>query len=751
MSGYPFRKLVFAMGALCLGGTSLQAQSPGESVRIGTYNSFLTSPLFKCFNLALPDCLVQVEGQTEEWANTLADTILADTSRYDIIVLNEVWDQDAKKILVRRLRSQYPVYVRELDASLVQLRAELIDGIPLINGVKFNGEDSGLMLFAKRGFQVAPLPDQSFKWGNTAGRQLKSTSPQVAFTLFEACGSTDCMAAKGAAMIRLRHRSERVYNIVFTHMQADYPDDNEFFPYIRSKQMRAIRKMVETTLAPIGSIDDVLKQERIFVAGDLNFAPLTTGAQEWTNVFNTSGSFWTAPIYDGWSRTTSPKDKGITNDVDNERLDYILTGPRPYESGPGGRMPVCVQHMTIPVDYRALESDHFMVHADTNLGIPHCHPQIAFNVDLSNPGLIDKDTGGFDFTFIRNAGNMQWFHVKTEGAGTYTIARLGQQAVAIDIYDAVDLTTPISRYNKVTTQVNFGERSAFVDQFVLPNDFYIRISGPNRNWTGDYALQVSRLSCKSKAESCLLQPGQSQSALLTGNGFGNALGQPQNEAWFRFDVTGQTDAGALQTIDVTGTGLPGSSNYTAAIADFANAGGGGALSQTAQAGGVSATGQAGDGATGYIVFKQAAPGVANVPVTALYDTSLRLLGIGNLICRDETNPELGSDDIYTRFTVDGTTNRYPASGDVSFDCDEPQHSRKWANVVGKDTITYANDVSIRVLELDDTSPNDPSREKAIPQLATNETKRSGKLVWNFEDGTYWFEYLVRKRPNQPVD
>ncbi len=86
----------------------------------------------------------------------------------------------------------------------------------------------------------------------------------------------------------------------------------------------------------------------------------------------------------------------------------------------------------------------------------------------------------------------------------------------------------------------------------------------------------------------------------------------------------------------------------------------------------------GDGSSGYLVIEQAAPTGDNVKVTALMDTNIRSLDVFNLICEDETNPELGSDDIYTTFTVDGVTSRAPSSGEVEFDCDEPRDEKSWA-------------------------------------------------------------------------
>src|SRR5262249_19727252 len=156
----------------------------------------------------------------------------------------------------------------------------------------------------------------------------------------------------------------RIWNVVFTHLQADYPEDNEFFAAERQSQFRQIEKLLRSTLAPLESRE---RSERVILMGDLNVAPLTTGQAEWTQRFATPGSFFTRPLYDAWARTTSPRDRGITQQNDHDRLDYILAFPAPYTAG-DLEGPVCVQHMTIPTDFRDLESDHYLVHADLNIG-----------------------------------------------------------------------------------------------------------------------------------------------------------------------------------------------------------------------------------------------------------------------------------------------------------------------------------------------------------------------------------------------
>jgi hypothetical protein len=260
-----------------------------------------------------------------------------------------------------------------------------------------------------------------------------------------------------------------------------------------------------------------------------------------------------------------------------------------------------------------------------------------------------------------------------------------------------------------------------------------------------------RHTCATKESACILQPGLPQTARLTGAGEQNTIGEIQNEAWFRFDVTGQSDAGVAQTIEASAVGLPQTPGHSADLVDFTNNGGPNAPSSTLLPNGLRVSGPAADGARGYLVLKQTAPGPQGFTVVGLFDTSLRLLEVGNLVCTNETDPESGSDDIYTRFSIDGTSFRYPASGYREFDCDNnSRHPRDWAKEVGRKTIVFVEGVKIRVLEEDDTSADDDGRDRAIPTLSALESKREGKLRWVFSGGEYEFQYAVRKRPNAPV-
>ncbi len=745
--------------ALVAAPTVAEAQDiPQQSLRIATYNAYLLSPIFKCLGaealLVVPiaDCLAQIDGETEEWAERLASTIIADRANIDVIAINEAWDEDAKKILRQRLRPYYPVQVYDIDKDLIDVRAQAFADLPdefrVEAGVRFNGEDSGLMLFAKPQFRVLPLPSNQYRWGSNTGETLGATTPEVAFTLFGSCAAEDCLAAKGAGLIRLQHEREGpVYNIVFTHMQADYPPDRH--NGARDGQFRAVRKLIEETLAPLPS--HIQANEVVILLGDLN-VPYLKHRSEWDDRFGDGPSFFRSPLYETAHHTSSRDDLTATNNTDEERLDYILASPRPAANdGSAGRQR-CVQHVTYPLNFHELESDHDMVRADINRGFYHCSPSIAFPVKLGSQGaaVIDRNEGGTtDVTGIGTGGAMQWFEVQAEGTATYSIGP-DTLDVVIEIYLPEDLTTPVSRYNKTPGTLPPNIRRSFaVNQYVLPGHFFIRTSGRTRQTTANYALLVRRHDCSTKATACILQPGTLQTATLSPSTLPPGQLSHQDEAWFRFDAVGQADSGAPQTLTITAS-IADEPRVGAKIEDYSDPLGG-TLTEAAMTNIRSYTGPIGDGGKGFLVIRQSSRAADATPVKAVLDTNLRFISFGQLICFDETNPELGSDEIFSRIRIDGNTKRVPGSGYAEFDCNNSQDAANWGGLLGgPPTKTFVDGVSAQLFEEDDVSDDDEARRMDVPNLANEELSRQDKLRWTFEDGDYRLFYELRRRPNQPV-
>ena len=75
------------------------------------------------------------------------------------------------------------------------------------------------------------------------------------------------------------------------------------------------------------------------------------------------------------------------------------------------------------------------------------------------------------------------------------------------------------------------------------------------------------------------------------------------------------------------------------------------------------------------MIRQASAGAGDVAVWAFMETTCANLELKALICEDETNPELGSDDIYTELTIDSMTKRYPLGGAFEYDCEIPPRRR----------------------------------------------------------------------------
>lgn len=65
-------------------------------------------------------------------------------------------------------------------------------------------------------------------------------------------------------------------------------------------------------------------------------------------------------------------------------------------------------------------------------------------------------------------------------------------------------------------------------------------------------------------------------------------------------------------------------------------------------------------------------------------------------------------------------------------------------------LAHLDDVSVRLIEDDDTSANDDSNRFSIPKLGKGKMERTNdKLVWVFDEGKYRLEYDLRRRPNEP--
>jgi endonuclease/exonuclease/phosphatase family metal-dependent hydrolase len=755
-------------------------QAPiGHSIRVLSFNTELLSPWF---SEPSPDAGLPANERTHEKAAAIAAVLRE--GKFDVIGLNEVWDEDdGKDQLVDKLCPTYPNFVRSVDASAVS------DERP---------EDSGLMLFSKLAF--LPLPNQTFV-SNDSESSLGDNSNRIAYTRFDDCAGTDCLASKGALMVRLQHPSSgRILDFVTTHLQADVAESA-----IRTAQMRQIRGACQTgavsapnlitttlglSLAPLAGLCSWPNTEWLALTGDHNIpgegavkasvhpgtAAPAPGPSEWNaSVGNFSDAVATNKwaLYDPWAETTSPLDPGITNDQDAARLDYILTArrtaPPPVTGGPPPTE-MCVQHVWNPPELDGL-SDHQPLAADLNLMAPQCNPRLATQLaagDLGVPGQIKS--GKKLARSIANPGNMQWFKV-TE-PGTYTFALSDAAAgngLAMEIFADENLSVPIGGAQNLGGDVikscTFGPTGAQIcgrvtgTKFVIPQaPFFVRVFSNDRAFSGAYAFTAYKYKCNSPAEACAVLPNAPMPFAFP------AAGTPLNAddaAWFQVDLRDQADSGAAQSLRFhadnnalaawsapklfvfDGTG-------TAALASIDGNPVSGVTFGTSPAGKQRVSRTSAATVNQRVLIKVQRTNVnTTLSVKAGWQTDLVLVGAleadgAKLVCDDETNPEVGNDEIRMRIKVDGT---WRDGGFAEFDCNNNQHVRPWSTNVG--VIRAITSVGFRVLEEDDflagadddagTAPVD-----LIPMDSEVSTIEHHNVHWSFSDGEYHFQFQVGK-------
>jgi len=642
------------------------AEGHGESLRILTYNTTLFSPTMRClqdvgsFNLI--GCLSQSADISSREARVIAANILMGS--YDVVALNEVWDDDAKGVFVDILSPTYPHYVKKIDTRLATRDPR--------RGWIF--EDSGLMLFSK--FPFLSLPNPAHRYD-----RVEATTDQVAFRLFPYCEGLDCRSAKGAGLVRIQSPyADLAYNVVFTHMQAD--DDKSA---TRRSQLESIRDLLERVLG-----ETPLGREHVFVIGDLNINGLDgvldpspmpgRGGAEWNSTFG-SGFFFDQ-LADAWARTGPLDDLGIPTDKGRttfagKRVDYVLVNKSFL-----GKQRFCVQHMTI-ADLGP--SSHLALKADYNAEWFYCDPRTAWQ----NPPLEENlneniaiAPGGGNTTEIKYPGSMQWFHFQLESPATVSIGVTSEYeeetnaGVLFDVYQANDLSTVIAFYEK--TVIRQANMTGY--KYGQLKDFYVRVYSPNRSWTGDYSLFVHENSCLSQDDACILYPGEPYS--LNDFMWPTPPGT-EDFAWFEINIE-KADSERPQhlrfflegyTHDRFNIELRDKATPTTPIGDF------GLPVKVVEPPSQHIEGDAVGPMSMYMLVPRGLT-VDEPNLKVGWETNLTIFhgmktGLGRsqpmyLICHDETNPEFGSDEIRLKVTIDDGVEPiwFPSFGYAEYDCDD---------------------------------------------------------------------------------
>ena len=384
------------------------AAAAGRSLRVLAYNTgFLWVDLpGLCGSIDINDGKYDDGASYPERASDIADAILATDN--DIVILEEVFSDPVKDILVSKLQSEYPTYIKKISkAQTLEIANPLLIGLlgapgaacadvlSLSNTTSFTSADSGLMIFVKKGLNFVPFTqpapydvatvigsNQGAPWGGPGQIAVDTFEFDPTLGVLEAgeCYLDDCLSSKAVAMVRVANPvSGDVHNIAFSHLQAWYEPEQVA---VREKQFAIAKDLFTSSLTP-----GQLTSQPSFYTGDLNVPGenevTATAGSEWSKLFNSSGSssgsFFACGegpctfsasnpggslLTDSWGFQTSPDDGGMTNFDDKMRLDYFLHNL----NLPSLSSRYCVQHVmrAYDLDDPVQLSDHIGIRVDIN-------------------------------------------------------------------------------------------------------------------------------------------------------------------------------------------------------------------------------------------------------------------------------------------------------------------------------------------------------------------------------------------------
>lgn len=696
------------------------------SLRICTFNvQFLTKGA-----LSVADYDPFPDTDADERAELIAHRIGRFTD-FDVIAFNECFDDAATGLLMDKLRGRGYHWTLhgfgddEVTSSLLSPVAAgaaggLVGGLggaaaAAAGAAALSGKlgNSGLAIASRLRFEDVP---------SAPGENSR-------FHMFTSGAGDDRYAAKGVAYVRVLQsfidahgkKQRSPVNIVATHLQADDQPD------VRAAQFAEITAFVLEVLGP-----DRFATEEIVVVGDTNVnGDLTTEwrlGSEWYRHFHPQSpkklGFFADKLHDAWTAQqpgapVDPKDTldeiGSTwwmRQVDpghtrlSTRYDYAFTTARSRIDPKR----LAVQH--VRVAHELIEqgpryiSDHRPVAVDLHLGRPHCTPLTAEVLSPSKPGEVVQIADQLV------DGQVRWFMI-TE-PGTYTIGLLDSAgALTCDVYERNELSRPMPPYRNLTRDLGTPERPLVGHVFALPEaPFLIRVGERDRHseTASPFELHVLQHEGLGPDDAVLLTPANAQRGVFRQHAPYNLPGEGYPSwyegdcYWFRLDLhtapRPQNLRFLLEDTDATGAFsllLVGEGDQELEIVDAA--------------GTVDATATIERRDRGprpyYLLVQRRDPAFLAYDFTIRWETDLTFLhgpraaGSGPpimLVCEHETDPQIGSDDIYLNIYADGAHLQMYTVGDMD--------SEKNPRQLDLAPIPFFKVVQIEIVEEDDLSADE---------------------------------------------
>ena len=726
----------------------------------------------------------------EERAKQICERILTRPEPWDVLCFYEVFDEDGRDVLERKLRTTYPHYVRKADADDRGAGVlEVLGGIAITLGGAVWGlglgllgavtllssrwEDSGLMLFSKFPFKGIPIPDSLVQF---AGIPRGTTIPNVAYVPYEDAADNDTGAAKGVVYAELQLPDELTFHLMISHTQADPTKEIGKNAAIRKAQFATAMKLLDVQLNgnPAG--------KEILFCGDFNVQGMAdaNGARpEWKALMDTPGSPLTDVLQDAWTfeqcpgrpvlgSTPLPDDCDPGETAHRQRLDYVMR-TKPFN----GRM--VAQHIKIahdvaqrsPTSPTMYTSDHLPLSIDL-------HEKKPFNTALTAEKLtFTVDNPEHTSSGTLRDGQMHWYRIDDPGGYGFAMVS-GAIKVFYAVYSKSDLSQPYQPFVRDTTPAT--DKGPGVTRYALAEPpFFVRVwLRPNVS-SATYRFYSRRFVGTGRNDAIpILRSwpvrGEARVGAFHSKDLPNTVSNEFDSVWFtaRLDQTRPGVAGFTSTVtlsDIEGD-LFG-------LLVYRDDGAGGLERVDERSAGddpIVVTFDHERHGRLYILVRREEPDprpflaksfrlLLETNVCYLYSNGTErggraIGGDARLMCIDETDgflgSEWGSDDIQINVDVNGQNAAHiPNSDDLEFDDDTRRD-------IVMPTVAYTNEVVFELVELDDLSVDDrasvkipllPAAVTAAKQVITQDGPNiRGAYEIRFDDGRYELEITVSHEP-----
>lgn len=738
-----------------------------DPLRIITYNTQLRSWMME---VGWPPSIPPVDT-AEERAKIIAAKINSSPADYDIVCLNEVFDEDAREILSADLRAKYPYQVAKADLLYTKLvRPGLLHDLenalfeatfgPLLDVTSsllaFKWEDSGVFLASKWPFDTVGIPPAvAAQLGPSATAIFPTGVPVVSFLTYSDCSGFmgDCRAAKGVLHARIRRNISDVYDIFASHTQADdnSVDENRSE---RDKQMAAVWEFIK------GRTGGPPFQRPTFFLGDLN---ILGGAAEnadkppgWNSLFNTPGQPFTDHMKDLWGvyqcrgGASGLTDPGFSADVKykplRQRLDYVVTAIEPQFVAQHVRIDYDLAAPIVPpIDGVSYVSDHLPLTVDLASPHPFASPPTAMPVLGSVVLFHDQQR-------LLNRGQTMWYRYDQQGTYEFRLDA-DNPSVYFEVYIGDDLSRPRKQYRN-EAQPDFGIR------FVLVAPFFIKVGNHNREREFSFRFHSHRHEGRDPFDPINLIPGVHypepfpNAQQLNGNSSLTAWDDTDTK-WFLLD-TPRVNVGKRIRLraDVSLDAGPGPISLLVAFWDAPNPPQ--RVGETPRnVGNHSLKWEARPGDRFFVCVRRHDPAFAGLNFTVTADTDLTLLrggalGLPRLFCTKETSG-WGADDIALELKADAVPSLTISNDQIGdFEQDSVRDLRQWI----PQSVPYQDGFMCKVIEEDDIDSDDTGQE-TIPQYkqvpvwnrwspihTDGEGNMQGAVSIDVDDGNYTLRCML---------